>query len=1068
MNHLSTQTKNVEHSKSGSMDFAVPLSQWIQNLKFDIVPVLRACDRRRCFLHSKKFAEIALMLDLFRKNLDTLTFLDRLATRDEVAKFHKILGAVLDFRNLVEGFDRSHFLESLLKHDSNFVLEKVAEFRNSFNSLALSLNLVDVEPLKFNPEQFAINNVEDVNVAVHEIRRLLDTTNELNEEQKKVLKERIFDLNRLKVQHGGRHQSLPSKEIDARLSAYKRWVFDESEFFRDEGVKLGSGGFGDVYLGYRKSTGETVAMKMLRCNELTAHQMDTLDRELRILSSFEHPCILPFIGLVRSPSYSIITRYMSNGSLFNKLHNGQCQMTPLDATQKTIIAIGVAHGMEYLHSKHLIHRDLKSLNVLLDDMMYPRIGDFGLSRQRADSNDVMTKGVGTSQWMAPEVIKSESYDERADVYSFAMVLWEMLTHQVPWQDSWSVVVANSVANDGKRPIIPTSCPAKLRSVILSCWDSDVERRLPFTRICAMFDSGEVCFDGADRGEVEKYLKYLGERIPKEDALFQAYEDDSLDVFVEKYGCDSAVDIVLQMIDKCSVDPDKHVPKLAQAIGFVMSKPETAEKFRKERGIKKFVRILTQDGFIVNPEAVICLMELGDGVRMSEKLVGALNESLLSTNQEVRQKVVEFFSAKVSETKESMLAMIIPNLLANLETENDELVHSILCLFEEMSKNELLLDRISEGSAALCEALESVSERNKDKILNLLKLMFATHRPSKSACAHLIQGLEALLQTESLQKQALFVLTQMVNSTASAISALRSLQSNPLIGLLNTEDDLVIQSLKLIFLEQESDMILDVKDLKAIQALLQSENDAVAALAAACLVVAPNYIDVVDESLSAFLRRAFEHENALTLQGLRLCGVLSQVSDKHPILASFEKQICELARSKTTEIARTALMVLASISYFDQLSENLVQSTPVAVMHIGNDEMSDTALVFLCNMTVNYDAAMLAAPALPGLVKLLQSGNHDALAPIHRILIVGECLDACRVCLGDLIRACEPFLHSGAVDVVIEIFDSVAKIDEAKQLMRNTEIPEFLQERLQEMGKTDPTRTILMRLLRRLK
>ena len=1048
------------------MDFAVPLSQWIQNLKFDIVPVLRACDRRRCFLHSKKFAEIAQMLDLFLKNLGTLRFVDRLATRDEVAKFERILGAVRDFGKLVEGFDRAHFLASLLENDSNFVLEKVAAFRTSFNSLAIDLNLADAEPLKFDPEQFAINNVEDVNAAVQEIRRVLETNNELSEEQKKVLKERIFELNRLKVQHGGRQMQVLSKaEIDARLSEYKRWVFDESEFFRDEGVKLGSGGFGDVYLGYRKATGETVAMKMLRCSEMTAHQMDVLDRELRILSSFDHPCILPFVGLVRSPSFSIITRYMSNGSLFNKLHNGQCQMTPLDATQKTIIAIGVAHGMEYLHSKHLVHRDLKSLNVLLDDMMYPRIGDFGLSRQQADSNEVMTKGVGTSQWMAPEVIKSESYDERADVYSFAMVLWEMLTHQVPWQDSWSVVLANSVANDGKRPIIPPSCPAKLRSVILSCWDSDVERRLSFTRICALFDSGEVSFDGTDRGEVEKYLEYLRERIPKEDALF---EDNSLDVFVQKYGCDSAVDMVLQMIDKCSLDPDTCMPKLAQAISFVMSKPEIAEKFQKERGAKRFVRVLTQAGHIVNPGAVVCLMKLGDGVRMSEKLLEALNESLLSTNQEVRQKVVEFLCSKVSETKESMLVNIIPNLLANLETENDELVHNILCLFEDMTKSEFLLDRISENSVALCEALGSVSDRNKDKILNLLRLMFATRRPSKSACAHFVQSLEALLQTEALQKQALYVLTQLVNSTASAISELRSLQRNPLIGLLNGEPDLVIQSLKLIFLEQESDMILDATELTAIQALLQSESDTVASLAAACLVVAPNYLDVVDESLPAFLRRAFEHENALTLQGLRLCGVLSQSSDKHPILASFEKQICELARSTATDIARTALMVLSSISYFDQLSENLVQSTPVAVMHIGNDEMCDIALAFLCNMTVNYDAALLAAPALPGLVKLLQAGNHDALAPIHRILTIGECLDACRVCLADLIRACEPFLHSGAVSVVIEIFDSVAKIDEAKQLMRNTEIPEFLQERLQEMDKTDPTRAILMRLLRRLK
>jgi serine/threonine protein kinase len=121
---------------------------------------------------------------------------------------------------------------------------------------------------------------------------------------------------------------------------------------------------------------------------------------------------------------------MSGGCLFNRLHAKQG--ANLDATKRTIIALGLAYSLEYFHAKKMIHRDIKSLNVLLDADDYPKLCDYGMSRTIA-TDGAMTGGAGTSQWMAPEVLNSDPYDEKSDVYSYGILRWEILTSDVPFR-----------------------------------------------------------------------------------------------------------------------------------------------------------------------------------------------------------------------------------------------------------------------------------------------------------------------------------------------------------------------------------------------------------------------------------------------------------------------------------------------------------------------------------------------------------------------------------------------------------------------------------------------------------
>ena len=1009
------------------------------------------------------------MLDSFRRSLDSRQYTNRLATSEEAAKFRLLFEQLAQMRSLVESFDREHYLQTILAKTSAAMLASLTSFRENFNSLAVELNLSHGDVLVLNPSQFAMNHREDIDFIIRELRSVLETKQDLREVQKELLRQRMFELTRMKAQNcssGQLARVLMKQEIDERLEKYQAWVCAGSDFQCD--VQIGRGGFSDVFLGYRQSTGETVAVKVLHCNEMTLYDLDMLDRELSILSSFEHPCLLPFVGLVRSPNYCIVTEYMSNDSLFRRLHDEQYQREPLDATQKTIIAIGVAHGMDYLHSRRLIHRDLKSLNILLDDMMYPRIGDFGLSRRRADTNDVMTKGVGTSQWMAPEVITSQQYDEKADVYSFAIVLWEMETHQVPWQDCWDVSMAMNVATQGKRLPIPNGCPKALSELIQACWDGDPEKRPSFHMIVTKFDAGEIYFDGADMKVVDEYLMYLKDREPNDEALVDLCNKGDFQAYLDRYGKDAVISQVLDMIEKTASAPNVYLANCTQLIDqLILARSDLRERFREQNGIKKLVKMATEPEFVVTPELITIFSKVPGDVDLDHSLLEVLNHNLLSESSELRKAVVNFLQTTCSQEVESLFVSLIPNLVSNLRTNDAQLRTELLCLFEKMIEFEELAFGIHKYLDVFCGILAVPSYETQEKVLLLMKKDVARYSASTNVCNDFVFHLSKLLENESLRESTLYVLTLMVNNDC-ALPALSRLEHIPLIDMLNTTPVIIIQSLKILLVYLVRGYNLRADDVRRIQPLLGSRDDDIANIAAMCLTASREYYTVIDGTLPAYFERALESENGLTLQALRLCGSISQTKEGQAVIVKFEKQICSYVTSKDKQILKTCLLVLAAMSFVDQQSENLVSVTKAVVDHLGDADTSEAALIFVSNMTVNYEAVLLAAPCLPRLVKTMQSGDLRCMAPIHRIITLHECYSSCKSCLNDLVRSCEPFIDTDFGSVVCEIFDALARHDEAKAVIRNSEIPELLQEKLHEMDNSDPNRPTLLRLVYRLK
>jgi len=250
------------------------------------------------------------------------------------------------------------------------------------------------------------------------------------------------------------------------------------------GIKLGEGGFGVVYRGDWQ--GNAVAIKKLSMNRpLSEKEIDDFQQEMELMSMLHHPQIVRFFGGYLQdefghPSYGIVMEYCLKGSLSSVLHFDH----PLAWTVRIAISYDIARGLLFLHNKGIIHRDLKSANVLLDKEMNAKLTDFGLSyiKQESRKTTIKTGGQakGTLEWMAPELFqKKVEYSTQTDMYSFGVTLWEIASRKLPFdgEDSNRVISFHLTEQIEE---IPKECEKeapKIALLIKQCWQKDPKKRI---------------------------------------------------------------------------------------------------------------------------------------------------------------------------------------------------------------------------------------------------------------------------------------------------------------------------------------------------------------------------------------------------------------------------------------------------------------------------------------------------------------------------------------------------------------------------------------------------------------
>ncbi|XXG77092.1 hypothetical protein AAC387_Pa08g1321 [Persea americana] len=274
---------------------------------------------------------------------------------------------------------------------------------------------------------------------------------------------------------------------------------------------IAHGTYGTVYRGVYD--GQDVAVKLLDWGEdgiatdaETAALRASFRQEVAVWHKLDHPNVTKFIGASmgtselkippKNPSINshndlparaccVVVEYVPGGTLKQFLiKNWRKKLAYKIVIQ---LALDLSRGLSYLHSRKIVHRDVKTENMLLDAHRTIKIADFGVARVEAQNPRDMTGETGTLGYMAPEVLAGKPYNRRCDVYSFGICLWEIYCCDMPYPDLSFVEVSSGVVQQNLRPEIPRCCPNSLANIMRKCWDANAEKRPDMSEVVKMLE-----------------------------------------------------------------------------------------------------------------------------------------------------------------------------------------------------------------------------------------------------------------------------------------------------------------------------------------------------------------------------------------------------------------------------------------------------------------------------------------------------------------------------------------------------------------------------------------------------
>ncbi len=296
----------------------------------------------------------------------------------------------------------------------------------------------------------------------------------------------------------------------------KTWEIGHEEIVIGE--QIGRGAFGAVFRGVWRRM--DVAIKTMTGAYMNEEDLQReLDNEASALQTVRHAHIVQFFGAgtLQEGTPFIVTELMELGSLTGVLRRD----TTLDWVTKRRFAYEIATAMELVHSLGRMHRDMKSGNVLVwaveqrgSLVMHVKVADFGtatlidkafgsvwtdasqptsinmITTLRTATVTARTKGIGTPLWMAPEVISGQRYNQKADVYSYGIVMWEIASQSEPWADVEADFLLNKLLElirEGVRPTVASDWPQEYVSVMQQCWSTESAQRPTFVEVARVLN-----------------------------------------------------------------------------------------------------------------------------------------------------------------------------------------------------------------------------------------------------------------------------------------------------------------------------------------------------------------------------------------------------------------------------------------------------------------------------------------------------------------------------------------------------------------------------------------------------
>ena len=1101
------------------------LPSWYSQIRINVYNILTSY--QQVVIHRAKLACLCKeLLDFHRKQANLP---NRPVTPSENQTLHTLKKAILDMKKVYNSLTNDNWVQAILKQSSEEFKNYLHDFRETFNKCTTTLHFAETDPLTENPQQIRIDDNSDSQTIIERIDALMESSlwNNMTGDQKSIIQNRKAECQEKMEEYSKQDEAskrqkdqlsrvMEQEEVTRLLHDYEKWNIDVNDFELQK--KIGSGSFADVYLGYQKSTGILVGFKKLKTQQFKYSDFRMYEREISIFSSLKHFAILPFVGASIQHPYCIVTEFMSNGSLFDRLHKAA---TPLDATHKTICALGIAQGMAYMHSKKILHRDLKSLNILLDSDDFPKICDFGMSREVDNGETVLTGGIGTYRWMAPEVMDSRDYDEKADVYSYAVVLWELLTQNIPFQGLTEPQVAFNVLQKDARPLFPQNCPQKIMKLIKKCWDKNPKNRPDFESIVKMFACGAISYPGTNQDQVNAYInQFSGNQqqqvghfdpekvsekvidqiitdLAKEQTLPQALAKLKLIAGKSQwhplFRNTELIQLLINLMNTCQVAQISF--DLVSIFYSFSSDKEMLNSFVRMGGSDALLELILKFGSTSMPkaiEALTAVINADNNIKLNAEHFAKLASFLGTTDIKIRISSTELICLALERkafASDAALISVINSVLSNaiLEAKSDLLKSTLklIKLLLPLSRPAAHLAR-SKGPSSIFLLLPHSDPQVVADSLDILRVLCTDSLPSADVIHNYAAQFADVIgrNSDTLTIKALYLVGVLVRSP-SAFKEFQSLTQGLRLCLSSKHPSIQAYTLQLVFafLSNQTSTLAFAELTDAIVPHLAAENKGIAAIAASCLTVIlmnkpADYGKVVYVKKTAnFIIEALKIEE-MQQCAIRLAGVISMTFAGARFLDSTDVMplIRSLLTSSNISIKKLAFMAFASFSAALPLSKNATSAIPQFVDALEDQDVHPYPLLCITSITEVPSGPFACVSYLAQISKLLSINDDDTISKTFTTLInifddpspkLKEELEAAKG-IKDVVEATKRFWTSPVFkDTAFQLLECVSTLHIGRAALRKYEVTSFVLENIDD-PKYFSSRKLFLKIIARTK
>jgi len=472
---------------------------------------------------------------------------------------------------------------------------------------------------------------------------------------------------------------------------------------------IGQGAYAVVHYAKHRVTGEELAIKELKPNQLKPRTVGYLKREIDSMLHLDHPNLLKLVGVTVTQPFCIATTYIPNGNLFDILHDPKVKSTPLLKSQ---IAVDIVRGLEYLHANHMVHRDLKPPNILMDKNNRAVICDFGLARIIGPN---MSVELGTIQWMAPELLQpGHPYGGCVDVFAVGILLWELYTGKMPFRNYRIMQIAVGVVMHELRPEFPPDSDPEYSDLIQRCWAQEMHDRPTMKEVRLQLEKGNCVVPGTNK---EEFLKWIQDTAPEHQKIMDEYYTKKQDpqVVISKLKSMSPLDpqasLTLEQLLELNILDDSILDDL-----IALAKQTTSPPLQ-ERAIKVIAKII--DVKTVNPDkCAFSLLNIWDV--LTDFVVSSVSK--LAPNM---KNLGEFLEKLLSRSQPNQTIDLIDRIAQEnhiemvLESSSHSIIVPVLSVFlKRFGARKIMLKASVSSLSSIVMFLSSILREEKYSIIGL--------------------------------------------------------------------------------------------------------------------------------------------------------------------------------------------------------------------------------------------------------------------------------------------------------------------------------------------------------------